>query len=71
MTAAAAVPGDRVVITSRRHPWYGHAGMITAAWQLPLSGAAWVIQLDSGRECCAAVGDVCSPELEPRPGALF
>jgi hypothetical protein len=69
-------PGDRVVICRRSHPWYGRAGVITRAYgsecgDIPRLGLDWVIQLDSGRECCAESADVRSPDLEPETGALF
>jgi hypothetical protein len=64
-------PGDRVVICRRSHPWYGRAGVITAPFSSPRTDLAWVIELDNGRECCAARADVRSPDLEPEPEGLF
>ena len=68
---SALKPGDRVVITARSHPWYGRQGVIRSPYQLIVSGAGYLIILDDGHECAAALGDVSSPGLDPQPGLLF
>ena len=60
--------GDRVVITSRAHPWNGCTGVIIG--QFRIAGFDWTVRLErddafDGHEC-AAEGRQLSPERRER-----
>jgi len=62
-------PGDRVYITSRRHPWSGHTGVIAGPYVVPsLPDLKWTVSVDGAwGEAAVADSDIRLAQEGTRP----